>query len=190
MISLQILLVLFLVGLSLFLATVEAAFNLAKRRRLTQVGFHDEARVSPGPALRRRPAAAADARAGRDLHRPRRHDRRHHLDGVPRAGALGDARGLRRDGGLPAALPRQPALHPGAPGSREGVPEPAPGLPPVGRGARAAGRQAAPPRRAGAGRGRGRVSRSRAAAAAGAAAATRSGWWTRSTASRRRSCAR
>ncbi len=46
MISLQILLVLFLVGLSLFLATVEAAFNLAKRRRLTQVGFHDEARVS------------------------------------------------------------------------------------------------------------------------------------------------
>ncbi len=46
MISLQILLVLFLVGLSLFLATVEAAFNLAKRRRLTQVGFHDEARLN------------------------------------------------------------------------------------------------------------------------------------------------
>ena len=45
MISLQILLVLFLVGLSLFLATVEAAFNLLKRRRLTQVGFHDERRI-------------------------------------------------------------------------------------------------------------------------------------------------
>jgi putative hemolysin len=45
-ISLQMLLVLFLVGLSLFLATVESAFNLAKRRRLTQVGFYDEARVS------------------------------------------------------------------------------------------------------------------------------------------------
>ncbi len=45
MIPLQLLLVLFLAGLSMFLATVEASFNLAKRRRMSQVGFHDEARV-------------------------------------------------------------------------------------------------------------------------------------------------
>ena len=45
MISLQALLVLLLAGLSMFLATVEAAFNLAKRRRLTQEGSRNEARV-------------------------------------------------------------------------------------------------------------------------------------------------
>ncbi len=45
MIPLQLLLVLFLVVLSLFLATVEAAFNIAKRRRLSQAGVHDEARI-------------------------------------------------------------------------------------------------------------------------------------------------
>ncbi len=45
MIPLQLLLVLLLAALSMFLATVEAAFNLSRRRRLTQVGFHDEARV-------------------------------------------------------------------------------------------------------------------------------------------------
>ena len=45
MITLQIALIVFLAGLSVFLATVEASFNLLKRRRLTQVGFHDEARV-------------------------------------------------------------------------------------------------------------------------------------------------
>jgi CBS domain containing-hemolysin-like protein len=45
MITLQALLVLLLAALSIFLATVEAAFNMLKRRRLTQVGFHDEARV-------------------------------------------------------------------------------------------------------------------------------------------------
>ena len=45
MIGLQLLAVVLLGGLSVFLATVEAAFNLLKRRRLTQVGFHDEARV-------------------------------------------------------------------------------------------------------------------------------------------------
>jgi Mg2+/Co2+ transporter CorB len=44
-ITLQALLVLALAGLSVFLATVEAAFNLLKRRRLTQVGFHDEKRI-------------------------------------------------------------------------------------------------------------------------------------------------
>ncbi len=45
MIGLQVALVVLLAGLSVFLATVEASFNLLKRRRLTQVGFHDEARV-------------------------------------------------------------------------------------------------------------------------------------------------
>jgi CBS domain containing-hemolysin-like protein len=45
MIALQITLVVLLAGLSIFLATVEASFNLLKRRRLTQVGFHDEKRV-------------------------------------------------------------------------------------------------------------------------------------------------
>jgi CBS domain containing-hemolysin-like protein len=45
MIPLQFLLVLLLAGLSMFLASVEAAFHLAKRRRLTQVGFRDEQRV-------------------------------------------------------------------------------------------------------------------------------------------------
>ncbi len=45
MIGLQLVLILLLAGLSVFLATVEASFNLMKRRRLTQVGFHDEARV-------------------------------------------------------------------------------------------------------------------------------------------------
>jgi putative hemolysin len=44
-IPLQLLLVLSLAVLSMFLATVEAAFNLARRRRLSQAGFHDEARV-------------------------------------------------------------------------------------------------------------------------------------------------
>ena len=38
-------LVVLLAGLSVFLATVEASFNILKRRKLTQVGFHDEARV-------------------------------------------------------------------------------------------------------------------------------------------------
>jgi CBS domain containing-hemolysin-like protein len=42
----QALLVLLLAGLSMFLATVEAAFNMLKRRRLTQVGFHDEGRLA------------------------------------------------------------------------------------------------------------------------------------------------
>ncbi len=41
MIALQIGLIVFLGVLSVFLATVEASFNLLKRRRLTQVGFHD-----------------------------------------------------------------------------------------------------------------------------------------------------
>jgi CBS domain containing-hemolysin-like protein len=45
MITLQITLIVLLAGLSVFLATVEASFNLLKRRRLTQVGFHDEKRV-------------------------------------------------------------------------------------------------------------------------------------------------
>jgi CBS domain containing-hemolysin-like protein len=45
MITLQIVLIAFLAGLSVFLATVEASFNLLKRRRLTQVGFHDEKRI-------------------------------------------------------------------------------------------------------------------------------------------------
>jgi len=45
MITFQALLVVLLVALSMFLATVEASFNLLKRRRLTQVGFHDERRV-------------------------------------------------------------------------------------------------------------------------------------------------
>jgi CBS domain containing-hemolysin-like protein len=44
-ITLQALLIVLLAGLSVFLATVEASFHLLKRRRLTQVGFHDEARV-------------------------------------------------------------------------------------------------------------------------------------------------
>jgi putative hemolysin len=44
-IGFQVALIVLLVGLSVFLATVEASFNLMKRRRLTQVGFHDEARV-------------------------------------------------------------------------------------------------------------------------------------------------
>jgi magnesium and cobalt transporter len=41
----QIGLIVLLAGLSVFLATVEASFNLLKRRRLTQVGFHDEKRI-------------------------------------------------------------------------------------------------------------------------------------------------
>jgi putative hemolysin len=45
MIGLQLALIVLLAGLSVFLATVEASFNLMKRRRLTQVGFHDEARL-------------------------------------------------------------------------------------------------------------------------------------------------
>ena len=45
MITLQAVLIVLLAGLSVFLATVEASFNLLKRRRLTQVGFHDEARI-------------------------------------------------------------------------------------------------------------------------------------------------
>jgi CBS domain containing-hemolysin-like protein len=45
MIALQVSLIVLLAGLSIFLATVEASFNLMKRRRLTQVGFHDEARL-------------------------------------------------------------------------------------------------------------------------------------------------
>lgn len=45
MIGLQVTLIALLAGLSVFLATVEAAFNLMKRRRLSQVGFHDETRV-------------------------------------------------------------------------------------------------------------------------------------------------
>jgi CBS domain containing-hemolysin-like protein len=45
MILLQIVLVVLLAALSIFLATVEASFNLLKRRRLSQVGFHDEKRV-------------------------------------------------------------------------------------------------------------------------------------------------
>ncbi len=45
MITLQIVLIVFLAGLSVFLATVEASFNLLKRRRLSQVGFHDEKRI-------------------------------------------------------------------------------------------------------------------------------------------------
>ena len=45
MIVLQVTLVVLLAALSIFLATVEASFNLLKRRRLSQVGFHDEKRV-------------------------------------------------------------------------------------------------------------------------------------------------
>jgi len=44
-ITLQTVLIVLLAGLSIFLATVEASFNLLKRRRLTQVGFHDERRI-------------------------------------------------------------------------------------------------------------------------------------------------
>ncbi|MFI5170417.1 MAG: hemolysin family protein [Vicinamibacterales bacterium] len=46
MIAFQVGLIVFLAGLSVFLATVEASFNLIKRRRLTQVGFHDEKRTA------------------------------------------------------------------------------------------------------------------------------------------------
>ena len=46
MIALEIGLIAVLAGLSVFLATVEASFNLLKRRRLTQVGFHDEKRIA------------------------------------------------------------------------------------------------------------------------------------------------
>jgi len=42
MITLQVLLIVFLAGLSIFLSTVEASFNLIKRRRLSQVAFHDQ----------------------------------------------------------------------------------------------------------------------------------------------------
>ncbi|MFN8092843.1 MAG: hemolysin family protein [Vicinamibacteria bacterium] len=42
----QAFLVLLLAVLSVFLSTVEAAFNMLKRRRLTQVGFHDEGRLA------------------------------------------------------------------------------------------------------------------------------------------------
>ncbi len=45
MITLQGLLVLLLAVLSLFLASVEASYNLLKRRRLSQLGFRDEARL-------------------------------------------------------------------------------------------------------------------------------------------------
>jgi len=45
-IGLQLALVVVLAGLSVFLATVEASFNVLKRRRLTQVGFQDEGRVA------------------------------------------------------------------------------------------------------------------------------------------------
>jgi putative hemolysin len=45
MITLQALLIVLLAVLSIFLSTVEASFNLLKRRRLTQVAFHDEARI-------------------------------------------------------------------------------------------------------------------------------------------------
>jgi CBS domain containing-hemolysin-like protein len=45
MIGLQVFLVVLLAGLSVFLATVEASFNLLKRRRLTAVAFHDPARI-------------------------------------------------------------------------------------------------------------------------------------------------
>jgi len=44
-IALQVLLVVLLAGLSIFLSSVQAAFHLLKRRRLTQVGFRDEARI-------------------------------------------------------------------------------------------------------------------------------------------------
>jgi putative hemolysin len=44
-IALQIAVIVFLAVLSVFLATVEASFNLTKRRRLSQVGFHDERRL-------------------------------------------------------------------------------------------------------------------------------------------------
>jgi putative hemolysin len=44
-IALQFGLILFLAVLSVFLASVEASFNLLKRRRISQVGFHDEKRV-------------------------------------------------------------------------------------------------------------------------------------------------
>jgi putative hemolysin len=44
-IALQIAVIVFLAALSVFLATVEASFNLTKRRRLSQVGFHDERRL-------------------------------------------------------------------------------------------------------------------------------------------------
>jgi len=46
MIPFQAALVVLLAALSMFLATVEASYNLLKRRRLTQVGFHDERRVA------------------------------------------------------------------------------------------------------------------------------------------------
>ncbi len=45
MIALQATVIVFLAALSVFLATVEASFNLTKRRRLSQVGFHDEGRL-------------------------------------------------------------------------------------------------------------------------------------------------
>ena len=45
MITLQVLLIGLLAGLSIFLASVEASYHLLKRRRLTAVGFHDEARI-------------------------------------------------------------------------------------------------------------------------------------------------
>jgi magnesium and cobalt exporter, CNNM family len=45
MIALQVTVIVFLAALSVFLATVEASFNLMKRRRLSQVGFHDEGRL-------------------------------------------------------------------------------------------------------------------------------------------------
>lgn len=45
MIPLQVVLLLALAGTSIFLASVEASFHMLKRRRLTQVGFHDPARI-------------------------------------------------------------------------------------------------------------------------------------------------
>ncbi len=45
MIAFQIAVIVLLAALSVFLATVEASYNQMKRRRLSQVGFHDEGRL-------------------------------------------------------------------------------------------------------------------------------------------------
>ena len=174
--------------LSVFLATVEASFNLLKRRRLTQVGFHDEARVElaqrylddPPRMLMPVHLGTYTAHVGMTViitslaFRPR--------------GPLGDAHRLRRHDGVPAALPPERALHPGAAGPGGHVPAPPARVPPLGAGPRARSsrrlrRRAAPdPEEAEEAR-----PGARGPAAAGAARPTRSGWWTPSTASRRRS---
>ena len=120
-IGLEVLVLLLLAGLSI---VPGLGRGLLPSAQAPAAGPGDPPRRGHGGAgllLPRGPPPAPDAGAPGDLHRAHRDDGHHHVAGLRRRRPLVDARRLRGDDGLPAAVPGERALHPRPQRPRAGV---------------------------------------------------------------------